>query len=137
MKKYKRILIRTDVSAPARKAVRVGLGIAKAMRVEAVGVYVRRSFTHVVSAEFDTAAEIERIREDARKEGDKALAAFERAARKARARFSTERAKGDRAWQTVLDAARSLKCDLIVTAADSETGNLLADAKVPVLVVAG
>jgi nucleotide-binding universal stress UspA family protein len=135
MKSVKRILIRTDGSAPSRKAVREGLAVAKALRAEAIGVHVRRSFTHVTSAEFDAAAEIERIREAARKEGDKALGAFERAAREARVRFRTERAKGDRAWQAVLEAAREHKCGLIVTAADNETASLLEKSKVPVLVV--
>lgn len=131
----KRILIRTDGSPPARKAIRVGLDLAKAMRAEAVGVYVRRSFTHVVSAEFDTAAELERIRTAARKEGDRALAAFERAARKARVRFSTARAKGESPWQAVLDTARKQKCGLVVMALDAETGSLLGKSKLPVLIV--
>ena len=135
MKSLQRILIRTDGSAPSRKAVREGLALAKALRAEAVGVHVRRSFAHVVSAEFDAAAEIERIREAARKEGDKALGAFERAAGKARVRFATARAKGDTGWQAVLEAAREHKCGLIVTAADNETANLLEKSKVPVLVV--
>ncbi|HZM35089.1 MAG TPA: universal stress protein [Burkholderiales bacterium] len=135
MAKHKRILIRVDASAPSRKALRAGLELAKAMRAEAIGVYTRRSFEHMVSAEFDAAAEIERIREAARKEGDKALAAFERTARKARVRFMTDRAKGDRAFEAVLEATRRLKCDLIVTAPDAETGSLLGKAQVPVLVV--
>lgn len=135
MKRVKRVLIRTDGSAPSRKAVREGLAVAKAMRAEALAVHVRRSFTHVVSAEFDAAAEIERIREAARKEGDRALAAFERAARKAGVRFGTARAKGDSGWQALLEAAREHKCGLIVTAPDAETGSLLAKAKVPVLIV--
>lgn len=133
--KKPRILIRTDGSAPSRKAVSAGLALAKAMRAEAIGVHVRRSFAHVVSAEFDAAAELERIREAARKEGDKALAAFERAARKAGVRFGTARAKGDSGWQAVLEAAREHKCGLIVSAPDKETDNLLAKAKVPVLIV--
>lgn len=135
MKKQKRILIRTDGSAPARKAVRAGLELARALRAEAIGVHVRRSFEHVLSAEFDAAAEIRRIREAALKEGDKALAAFERAARKARVRFRTDRAKGDRASDALLEAARRLKCDLIVTVPDAGTGSLLDQAKVPVLLV--
>jgi len=135
MKSVKRVLIRTDGSAPSRKAVREGLAVAKAMRAEAIGVHVRRSFTHVVSAEFDAAAELERIREAARREGDKALGAFERAARKAGVRFGTARAKGDSGWQAVLEAAREHKCGLIVTPPDSETDNLLAKARVPVLIV--
>ena len=133
--KHKRILVRTDASAASRKAVRAGLELAKALRAEAIGVHVRRSFEHVVSAEFGAAAEIGRIREASLKEGNSALAAFERAARKERVRFSTLRAKGERASEALLETARTHKCSLIVTAADSETGSLLAQAKLPVLVV--
>ena len=135
LKKPQRILIRADTSAAARKAVRAGLELAKALRAEAIGVHVRRSFEHVISAEFDAAAEIGRIRKAALEEGDRALAAFERAARKARVRASTAHAKGERASTALSEAARAHKCGLIVTAADSETGSLLGQAKVPVLVV--
>lgn len=137
MKKYKRILIRADVSAPARKARAAGLALAKALRAEVVALHVRERFSFVDPPPFGAAAEVDKQRALADKEADRALAAFERAARAVRVRFRGERARDDRAWQAVLDAARSLNCDLIVTAADGDTGNLVAHSKVPVLVVAG
>lgn len=134
MKKYKRILIHTDGSAAARRAVSAGLTLARAMRAEAVGVHVRHGFTFLDPPEFGAGAEVDRARAAAVKQADRALAAFGRAARKARVRFSVERAKGDRAWEAVLETARARKCDLIATAADPEIGSLLANARVAVLV---
>ena len=135
MTKYKRILIRTDGSAAARRAVSAGLVFAKAVRAEVIGVHVRRAFTFLDPPAFGTAVEIDKIRAAEQKQGDRALAAFERAAREARVRFSTERAKGDSAWEAVLRTAQARRCDLIATTADTETGNLIANAKVAVLVV--
>jgi nucleotide-binding universal stress UspA family protein len=76
----------------------------------------------------------------------KALAAVTSAARTAGVRSGTKTVYGALAWEGILRAARSAKCDLVVIASHgrgglgglilgSETQRVLAHSKIPVLVV--
>ena len=143
---YKCILIPTDGSTLSRKAVRAGLQLAKALRACVVGVHVRTRFTYIDPPEFGTGAEIDKLRASAEKKQDRVLAGFERAAKAAQVRCSTERLRGDPLWRAVLEAAGKHQCDLIVIASHgrgalhglvrgSETASLLSRSRIPVLVL--
>jgi nucleotide-binding universal stress UspA family protein len=142
---YKRLLIPTDGSQLAGKAVRDGLAFAKSLGASAVLLTVTAPFhifTLVPQAVEDTPAQYKRrMRDYATKLLDTAAGA----ARKARVRCETVHAEHEYPYRAIINTARSKKCDLIVMASHgrsgvsalllgSETAKVLTHSKIPVLV---
>ena len=144
---FKRILIPTDGSAVANKAVRAGIRFAKEVGAKVVGYYA----TEVMSAraygdgyivDEKLMAELDRR---AREIGEKHLAAMAKLAKAARVRFESVCAKSITPYEGIVATARRKKCDAIFMASHGRSGiarlvmgsvtsKVLANSTIPVLV---
>ena len=142
---YKNILIPTDASKLADKAVRHGIALAKALGAKITALTVSQPF-HVFTA-------VPQIIEDTREEYKKriegytatTLEAVNSAAKVAGVACDTIHVEHEHPYQAIVDTARSKGCDLIVMASHgrsgvsaivlgSETIKVLTHSKTPVLV---
>lgn len=147
---FKRILVPTDGSSLARKALGEALELALGLGASITGVYVAAPFVRAtytegdarLSAAFNAKAHRKLVEADA----NKALRVLERAARKANVPCRTRLITDTRPWRGILRAARAARCDAIVMSSHgrgavaglilgSETTHVLARSKLPVLVV--
>ncbi|MGO8869331.1 MAG: universal stress protein [Alphaproteobacteria bacterium] len=142
---YTHILIPTDGSALAGKAVRHGIALAKRIGAKATVLTVLPPF-HVLTTDTqmlaDTAVQYKaRMREHA----EKTLGAVAKAARKAGVACDTLHLEHEHPYQAIIATAKSKHCDLIVMASHgrhgisaivlgSETVKVLTHSKIPVLV---
>ncbi|MEA2424620.1 MAG: hypothetical protein QOH13_1030 [Thermoleophilaceae bacterium] len=147
---FKHILIPTDGSRLADKGVKAGVKLARALGAKVTGLYVVLPYT---SPMYDEAAlyyvpglspaEGKKIFEDQAK---RALARLEKAAKASGVRCLTRLATSGHPWQAILRTASAAKCDAVVMASHgrsgfggailgSETTRVLANSKIPVLVV--
>jgi nucleotide-binding universal stress UspA family protein len=144
---FKHILIPTDGSAVARKAVKAGISLAKALGAKVTAYYALEAFQPYVYGDgyvIDTST-IKSFDERARETGRKYLAEVEKAARAAGVECDTLITKPGTAYQGIIDAARKKKCDAIFMASHgrgelaslllgSVTQKVLAHSKIPVVV---
>ena len=142
---YHSILLPTDGSELAGKAVSDGIALAKAMGAKVTVLTVTRPF-HVVTTDpgmlTDTPGQYEtRIAAHAAK----TLSAATDAAKAAGVACEALRVTAEHPYQSIIDTARSKGCDLIVMASHgrrgvaalvlgSETVKVLTHSKIPVLV---
>jgi nucleotide-binding universal stress UspA family protein len=142
---YKNILIPTDGSDLAEKAVKSGIAFAKELNAKITVLTVAAPFhiftfnTHTVE---DTPAEYrKRIGEHTAK----TLEMVANAAKAAGVACDTVQVEHEHAYQAIIDTARSKGCDLIMMASHgrrgiaavvlgSETVKVLTHSKIPVLV---
>ncbi len=142
---YRKILIPTDGSELAGKAVEHGVALAKAIGATITLLTVTRPYragTLEAAAIEDTPAEYKaRIVAEA----DKMLQIAAGVAKAAGVACDTMQIEDDRPYQAIIDAAGSKGCDLIVMASHgrqgvsalllgSETVKVLTHCKIPVLV---
>jgi nucleotide-binding universal stress UspA family protein len=147
---YKHILLPTDGSRVSAKGIREGVRLAKRLGARVTGVYVAPPFVPPIYSEgaafYSGSFSSREYRKLVQKIAKRYLAVIERAARKARVRCRTLLATDHLPWQGILRTARARKCDLIVMASHgrsamgglilgSETTQVLARSKIPVLVV--
>lgn len=145
---FQHILIPTDGSPLSRRAVRVGVRLAKATGARVTGFFAAPPATpivyrHYVPVGYATpeahAAAIDRV-------AASCLGMIEREARKAGVPVAVVRVTSDYPADAILAAAARHRCDLIVMASHgrrgiarallgSETQKVLAGARIPVLVV--
>ena len=142
---YKNILIPTDGSDLAEKAVTSGIAFAKEINAKITVLTVAAPFrifafnTHVVE---DTPEE---YRKRMREHTTKTLEKVAGAAKTAGVACETVQAEHDHPYQAIIDTARSRGCDLIMMASHgrrgiaavvigSETVKVLTHSKIPVLV---
>lgn len=145
---YKHILVATDGSKLAAKAVKSGVRLAKSIGARVTGVYVIPPYVPPMYGEaaiYVPEVTPKRYKELSEKEAKKALALVEIEAQTARVPCTVTYPVADQAWQGVIRTAQSKKCDLIVMASHgrgglaglilgSETTKVLAHSKIPVLV---
>ncbi|MEJ0095462.1 MAG: universal stress protein [Methylocella sp.] len=142
---YKNILIPTDGSELAEKAVEHGLALAKAIGAKVAILTVTAPFrvftTEAAMIEDTAAAYKERVAADA----ERVLGAAAAAAKAAGVAVETVQVEDDRPYQAIIDTANSKGSDLIVMASHgrqgisalvlgSETVKVLTHCKIPVLV---
>jgi len=142
---YANILIATDGSELAGKAVQHGIALAKRIGAKATALTVLPPFhTLTTDAQMieDTPASYKaRMRESA----DKTLGAVAVAARAAGVLCETVQVEHEHPYQAIIDVAEAKGCDLIAMASHgrhgisalvlgSETGEVLTHCKIPVLV---
>ena len=142
---YTNILIATDGTDLAGKAVQHGIGLAKRIGAKATLLTVLPPFhTFTINTQMieDTPAEYEaRMKEYA----EKTLLAAARVAEAAGVACETVQVEHEHPYQAIIDAAESKGCDLIVMASHgrhgisaivlgSETVKVLTHCKIPVLV---
>ena len=144
---FKNVLIPTDGSALARKAIRAGVVLAKQLGAKVTAYYALEAFQPYVYGDgyvIDTST-IRAFEERAREVGQKYLAEIEKAAKGAGVPCDSLITKPGTAYQGIIDAAKRKKCDVIFMASHgrgelaslllgSVTQKVLAHSKIPVLV---
>lgn len=146
---YKHILVPTDGSDLSLKAAKEATELAKSMKAKITTVYVVPPFHQpydgdgVAFPPADYSPAIHEARHG--RYADAAFAKVEAAAARAKVPVSRLKVTGDAPWRSIIDSARSKKCDVIVMASHgrggigtlilgSETNKVLAHSKTPVLV---
>lgn len=141
---FKNILIATDGSELAEKAVQQGLAVAKDMKAKATVVRatpVPRMFV-TEGVVVETPPE---VREQVVRAVSEQFARIEKEAKAANVPCETLHVENDIPSQAILDAAKQKGCDLIVMASHgrtgfsaailgSETQKVLAQSSIPILV---
>ena len=147
---FKRILVPTDGSSLARKAIRQAVQLALGLGASITGVYVAAPFVRTTYTEggaryaagFNAAGYKKLVEADA----NKALQVLERTARIANVPCRTRLVTDTQPWRGILRTARAARCDAIVMSTHgrsalaglilgSETVHVLARSRIPVLVV--
>jgi nucleotide-binding universal stress UspA family protein len=144
---YKRILIPTDGSPLARKGIKQGVALAKALGASVVGYHAVEPIERIYYSEGAAtrtvqAREIERQRRD---RGTQHLEQIRKAAAAAGVASEAVMTSPSDPFQGVIDAARKAGCDLICMASHghggiasvilgSVTQKVLAHSTIPVLV---
>lgn len=137
---YKNILISTDGSELAMKGIEHGLTLAKAIGAQATVITVSQPYP------LQSAATIDSWSNAQHKHAEEALASARAAAQKHGVALKEHRGTDDSAAEAIVEAAKSLNCDLIVMASHgrrgvsrlllgSQTSEVVSHSPVPVLVV--
>ncbi len=144
---YKHILIPTDGSATAEKAVEHGLRFAKWAGAR-VTVFTARPEYHMPGTSELAARRVMPIAEYERGAMEEARSILDRVAQRAKAaqvEVDSDAALSDRPWQAIIEAAEKHGCDLIFIGSHgrkglsalfngSETHQILAHSSIPTLV---
>ena len=143
---YKHILIATDGSQLARRAVTEGVDLAKALGARLLLLTVTERF-HVFSVDVEQVEETpETFREAARAQAQRALAQAEQEVKDAGLAATALHLEDDEPYRAIIHTATERGCDLIVMASHgrsgvsalllgSETMKVLTHSAIPVLVV--
>jgi nucleotide-binding universal stress UspA family protein len=144
---FKRIMIPTDGSALAGKAVRAGMEMAKALGARVVGYYAVESVDQLYRAEGYRAppSAIKDLQGRLAERGEKILAGISKAAMEAGVPCEVLMTSPGSPHQGIIDVAKKKKCDVIFMATHgrgrlaslvigSVTQKVLAQSKIPVLV---
>jgi len=146
---FKHILIPTDGSRLAAKGIRAGVKLAAALGAKVTGVYAIAPYTPPMYGEGVTyvpGLSPKSYRQFTERQAKKALAAVEVEAQAARVPCAKRFVTAAQPYEAILRTARARKCDAIVMASHgrggvgglilgSETNRVLANSKIPVLVV--
>ena len=142
---YKRILLPTDGSDASRRAVLAGVGLARSVGAEVIGLHVTPPF-HMITANSRMLEDTpHQYAADCSQRARRVLADVEGAAGEAGVTFRLEHASADAPYEAIIDTAKRLRCDLIVMASHgrrgvkglllgSETQKVLVHGTVPILV---
>jgi len=145
---YRHILIATDGSALAEKAVSHGLSLAKSVGAKVTALIVEAPFNvyDVPESKVRLMSEaIERHSEHARQHADRVLRNIADTAKAADVPCETVQIDHDQPYQAIITTAGDQNCDLIVMASHGQSGisalllgsvtnKVLTHTKVPVLV---
>ena len=144
---FKHILIPTDGSELSKKAIRIGIDLAKFHGARVTGVHAVPDYHLMIAYEgaFDPITE-ERIEKEARLRAESYLDYIKQAAAEAGVECETVCETNDHPYDAIIKAAEAGGCDLIVLHSHgrkgiaaallgSETRKVLFYAKIPVMVV--
>lgn len=144
---FKKILIPTDGSKVARKAIRAGIALAKKLKASVVGYHAAEPVELVFNAEGASVRPmaIQQFRARIAEQGEQYLAEIAQACKAAGVACETVMTTPARPYQGIVDAARKKKCDMILMSSHgrgelatlvlgSVTQKVLAHSKIPVLV---
>ena len=145
---YRHILIATDGSALAEKAVSHGLSLAKALGAKVIALIVETPFSVQDMPESKVrpmSEAIERHSEHIRQHADRVLSHVATAAKAADVLCETVRLEHDQPYQAIITTAKEKDCDVIVMASHGQSGvsalllgsvtnKVLTHSKIPVLV---
>jgi nucleotide-binding universal stress UspA family protein len=146
---YKHILIPTDGSPLATKGAKAGVKLAKALGAKVTVLFVAMPYAATIygdAAVYYAGPSPEEHKGFSEKAAKKAFAPIETEAGKAGVACSTLLVFDWKAWDGILKAARTRRCEAIVMASHgrgglgglfvgSETQRVLAHSKIPVLVI--
>ena len=143
---YKKILIATDGSSLAARAVEHGTNLAKTLGVPVVLLTVTERF-HVFALASDQLEETpSSFRDHMREQAERTLSEASDIARNLGVEATSLHMEDDTPYQAIIRTAEEQRCDVIVMASHgrggvsalllgSETMKVLAHSKIPVLVV--
>lgn len=142
---YAHILIATDGSELANRAVEQGLTLAKALGSKVTAITVTEPWTAAVSGEWAVAFPVEEYEKAAAANAEKILAQVAEAATRIGVACATRHVKDQFAAEGIVDEAKSAGADLIVMASHgrrglaglilgSEATKVLTHSRIPVLV---
>lgn len=142
---YKHILIATDGSELAQKAVNQGLELAKALGAKASAVMVTEPWGAVTPGEMAIAYPVETYERDAAEHAAKCLLAVDEVAKKLGITCTTKHVSDKYPAEGILDYAKDADCDLIVMASHGRRGlsrllmgsqaiDVLTHSSIPVLI---
>jgi nucleotide-binding universal stress UspA family protein len=144
---FKHVLLPTDGSPLARKAIKAGIALAKELGAKVTAYYALDSVQPYIYAEgyAISTATLQGFDKGAREQGRKYLAEVEKAATAAGVACQTLITKPGTTYQGIVAAARKQKCDVIFMASHgrgelaslilgSVTQKVLAHSRIPVLV---
>jgi nucleotide-binding universal stress UspA family protein len=144
---FHRILIPTDGSTVARKAVKAGIALAKEIGATVIGYYAVEAIERLYYSEGRSARpiSIDALQRRLNEQGEQFLAEIKKAADAAGVACETVMTSPAAPYQGIIDTARKKKCDVIFMATHgrdklaalflgSVTQKVLAHSKTPVLV---
>ncbi len=142
---YKHILIATDGSELAQKAVDQGLALAKALDAAVTAVMVTEPWTAVAYGEMAIAFPVEDYEKNMAANAHRILAGVEQAAQEAGVPCHSLHVKEQSPSDGILNAAKERGCDLIIMASHgrrglerlvlgSQTIKVITSSMIPVLV---
>jgi nucleotide-binding universal stress UspA family protein len=146
---FKHILLPTDGSKLADRAVVRGINLAKALGAKVTLLSVVPEFRMIADESFAVPMSLQvkdRYEKEARQRVQKKLAAISERMGKAGVKGASVVVSSDLPYQQIIEVARKRKCDLVVMASHgrrgltglllgSETVKVLTHSKIPVLVV--
>ena len=119
---YKHLLIATDGSELAQKAVDHGLALAKALDAKATVAYVTEPWAAVAYGEYAVAYPPGEYEKNAASQAARVLTAAAATAEKTGARCETLHVKDQFPAEGIIEAAKKKGCDLIVMASHGRRG---------------
>jgi nucleotide-binding universal stress UspA family protein len=145
---FKHILIPTDGSAVADKAVKAGIQLAKKLGAKVTGYYAIESLQTEIYGEgylISNAKMVKSLQQRAREIGKKQVEKIGKAAAAAGVPFGEMITVAESPYDGIIGAARKQKCDAIFMASHGRSGladlflgsvthNVLTHSKLPVLV---
>jgi nucleotide-binding universal stress UspA family protein len=145
---YKHILVPTDGTALSQKAVKTATRLARSLKARMTTLYVMAPYSPPAESEmaaFYPAYSARGYEQHIRKVAERALTRAKRTATQAGVKSQGIAVFHGSPWQSIVNAARGRKCDLIVMASHgrrgligvllgSETQKVLTHSKIPVLV---
>lgn len=142
---YKHILIATDGSELAGKAVAAGFDLARQLGAQVTVVTVTEPWTAMVAGEAAFGFPLAEYEKSADESASRILSGVEKLARKANLKCTTVHAKDQYPADGILQTASKNACDLIVMASHgrrglerlllgSEAVNVLTNSTLPVLI---
>jgi nucleotide-binding universal stress UspA family protein len=144
---FKHILIPTDGSSVAAKAIQAGIALAKEMGAKVTGFCAEeppvRPYRNGFAVPPEIAVELKRR---CREYAERNVAEIEKAAKAAGIAFETLVVTSDRPYQAIIDAASERKCDVICMGSHghrgftglvlgSVTNQVLTHSSIPVVVL--
>ena len=142
---YKHILIATDGSDLALKAVDQGLALAKALNAKVTAITATEPWTSIASGEMGMAFPIDEYEKGCAEGAAKILGVVSKQAEKAGVSCQTLHVQDQFAAEGIIETAKSRGCDLIVMASHgrrglsrlllgSQANNVVTHSTVPVLI---
>lgn len=143
---FKHILIPTDGSPVANKAVKAGIQLAKALGAKVTAYYAIEELQPIYSEGYAMdQATIDNIEERGRMAGQKHVDVIGKLAKAAGVRFASEVKTAYTPYEGIIKAARKYKCDAIFMASHGRRGisrlimgsvtqKVLSHSKIPVVV---
>jgi len=119
---YKNILIATDGSELATKAVEQGLALAKALNAKATAVTVTESWVSMVTGEMAIAFPVEEYEEGCAANASKILRMVSDIAKRIGVECETLHVKDHFPAEGIIETAKTRNCDLIVMASHGRRG---------------
>jgi nucleotide-binding universal stress UspA family protein len=142
---YKHILIATDGSELAGKAVAAGFGLARELGAQVTAVTVTEPWTAFVTGEAGFGFPVDEYEKSANESASRILSGVSKLARKADVHCTTMHTKDQFPAEGILETANKSGCDLIVMASHgrrglrrlllgSQANKVLTHSPIPVLV---